>query len=69
MPSSASSIRSRRAWLPTDSSPVLGVGGVKEKEAFWEQRGGTEAWLSVAGGPRPADGKEESGWTPALYGV
>lgn len=49
MPSSASSIRSLSAWLPTGSCPVPGVEGAVEGEAFWESR--MEALLAERGVP------------------
>lgn len=55
MPSSARSIRSRKAWLPTGADPVPGVEGAEGAAAVWEEDNGrTDAPVSVTGLP---------GWT------
>lgn len=61
MPSSASSTRSRRVWLPTVCCLNPGVEEAEEQEAVWEEEGRTEALGSVAGVPSLAGWREESG--------
>lgn len=60
-PSSASSIRSRRVWLPTGSCLTPGVEGAEEQEAVWEEEGRTEVLVSVAGIPSVTGWREDSG--------
>lgn len=63
MPSSASSIRSRSVWLPTEKCPVPGVDGAGEEAAVWEEDGRMEALVSVTGVP------SLTGWTADLLTV
>lgn len=65
MPSSASSIRSCKAWLLTGSCPVPGVEGAGEQEAIWEEDGGLDetAMTPVTGVPAPSSA---TGWMPEL---
>lgn len=66
MPSSASSIRSHRAWLPTGSCPVPGVEGAGEEAAVWEEDGRVEALVAVTGVPSFTGWREDSGLLQAL---
>lgn len=67
MPSSASSIRSRSAWLLTSGCCVCGVGGAEGEEeaaAGWEEKKeveGREEALVWTAAPSLTDGTEDSG--------
>lgn len=68
MPSSASSIRSRSAWLLTSGCCVCGVGGAEGEEeaaAGWEEEeeveGREEVLVSETAAPSLTGGTEDSG--------
>ena len=69
MPSSASSIRSLRAWLPTGCCPVPGVEGAEEEAAVWEEEGRMEVLVPATGVPSVRGRREDSDLSPAFKGA
>lgn len=66
MPSSATSIRSRRVWLPTGSCPVPGVEGAGEEATVWAEDGRMEDLVLVTGVPSLTGWREDSSLLPSL---